>query len=76
MHISDIAKDYSDTNPKNIPLREALQSKMLKTIRENHAELKEIQGCACGKNANGSSHSPRTGSKKWSTQADIYSNFS
>jgi MoaA/NifB/PqqE/SkfB family radical SAM enzyme len=37
---------YSDTNLKNIPLREALQSKMLKTIRENHAELKEIQGCA------------------------------
>ncbi len=37
---------YSDTNLKNIPLREALQSKMLKTIRENHAELKEIHGCA------------------------------
>jgi MoaA/NifB/PqqE/SkfB family radical SAM enzyme len=37
---------YSDTNLKNLPLREALQSKMLKTIRENHAELKEIQGCA------------------------------
>jgi hypothetical protein len=29
-----------------MPLKEALQSKMLKTIRENHAELKEIQGCA------------------------------
>ncbi|MGD0071972.1 MAG: radical SAM protein [Candidatus Bathyarchaeia archaeon] len=37
---------YSDTNLKNMPLKEALQSKMLKTIRENHAELKEIQGCA------------------------------
>ncbi|MGA2386704.1 MAG: radical SAM protein [Candidatus Bathyarchaeia archaeon] len=37
---------YSDTNLKDIPLREALQSKMLKTIRENHAELKEIHGCA------------------------------
>lgn len=37
---------YSDTNLKNMPLKKALQSKMLKTIRENHAELKEIQGCA------------------------------
>ena len=37
---------YSDTNLKNLPLKDALQSKMLKTIRENHAELKEIQGCA------------------------------
>jgi MoaA/NifB/PqqE/SkfB family radical SAM enzyme len=37
---------YSDTNLKNVPLKEALQSKMLKTIRENHGELKEIQGCA------------------------------
>ena len=37
---------YSDTNLKNLSLREALQSKMLKTIRENHAELKEIHGCA------------------------------
>ena len=37
---------YSDTNLKNLPLKEALQSKMLKTIRENHAELKEIHGCA------------------------------
>ena len=37
---------YSDTNLKNITLREALQSKMLKTIRDNHAELKEIHGCA------------------------------
>ena len=37
---------YSDTNLKNMQLKEALQSKMLKTIRDNHAELKEIQGCA------------------------------
>ncbi len=37
---------YSDTNLKNMPLKDALQSKMLKTIRENHGELKEIQGCA------------------------------
>jgi len=37
---------YSDTNLKNLSLKEGLQSKMLKTIRENHAELKEIQGCA------------------------------
>ena len=37
---------YSDTNLKDMPLKEALQSKMLKTIRENHSELKEIQGCA------------------------------
>jgi MoaA/NifB/PqqE/SkfB family radical SAM enzyme len=37
---------YSDTNLKNMPLKEALQSKMLKTIRENHGELREIQGCA------------------------------
>lgn len=37
---------YSDTNLKNLPLKEALQSPMLKTIRENHDELKEIQGCA------------------------------
>ncbi len=37
---------YSDTNLKNMPLKEALQSKMLKTIRENRGELREIQGCA------------------------------
>ncbi len=37
---------YSDTNLKNMPLKDALQSKMLKTIRENHGELKEIRGCA------------------------------
>jgi len=37
---------YSDVNLKDIPLKEALQSKMLKTIRENHAQLQEIHGCA------------------------------
>ena len=37
---------YSDTNLKNISLKDALQSKMLKTIRENDGELKEIKGCA------------------------------
>jgi MoaA/NifB/PqqE/SkfB family radical SAM enzyme len=37
---------YSDTNLKNMPLKEALQSKMLKTIRENRSELREIRGCA------------------------------
>ncbi len=37
---------YSDTNINNSSLREALQSNMLKTIRENHEELAEINGCA------------------------------
>jgi MoaA/NifB/PqqE/SkfB family radical SAM enzyme len=37
---------YSDTNLKDIPLKDALQSKMLRTIREKHGELKEIKGCA------------------------------
>jgi MoaA/NifB/PqqE/SkfB family radical SAM enzyme len=37
---------YSDTNLKNMPLKDALQSKLLRTIRENRGELKEIQGCA------------------------------
>ncbi len=37
---------YSDTNLKNLPLKDALQSKMLRTIRENRGELKEIRGCA------------------------------
>ncbi len=37
---------YSDTNLKNMSLKDALQSKMLKAIRENHDELREIQGCA------------------------------
>jgi MoaA/NifB/PqqE/SkfB family radical SAM enzyme len=37
---------YSDTNLKNMSLKDALQSKMLRTIRENYGELKEIRGCA------------------------------
>jgi MoaA/NifB/PqqE/SkfB family radical SAM enzyme len=37
---------YSDTNLKNISLKEALQSKMLRTIRDCHGQLQEIHGCA------------------------------
>jgi MoaA/NifB/PqqE/SkfB family radical SAM enzyme len=37
---------YSDTNLNNISLKEALQSTMLKTIRENHGQLEETHGCA------------------------------
>jgi len=37
---------YSDTNIKNCSLKEALQSKMLRTIRENHKQLEETHGCA------------------------------
>jgi MoaA/NifB/PqqE/SkfB family radical SAM enzyme len=37
---------YSDTNIKNCSLKEALQSKMLRTIRENHGQLEETNGCA------------------------------
>jgi MoaA/NifB/PqqE/SkfB family radical SAM enzyme len=37
---------YSDINIKNYSLKEALQSKMLRTIRENHAQLEETHGCA------------------------------
>jgi MoaA/NifB/PqqE/SkfB family radical SAM enzyme len=37
---------YSDTNLKNMSLKDALQSKMLRIIRENHSHLKEIHGCA------------------------------
>jgi MoaA/NifB/PqqE/SkfB family radical SAM enzyme len=37
---------YSDMNLNNVSLKEALQSKMLKTIRENHEQLEEIHGCA------------------------------
>lgn len=37
---------YSDVNINNTSLREALQSSMLRTIRENHSELSEINGCA------------------------------
>jgi MoaA/NifB/PqqE/SkfB family radical SAM enzyme len=37
---------YSDTNLNNVSLKDALQSKMLRIIRENHSQLKEINGCA------------------------------
>jgi hypothetical protein len=37
---------FSDTNLKHLTLRDALQSKMLKTIRENHGQLEETHGCA------------------------------
>lgn len=38
---------YSDTSLKNLSLKEALQSKFLQTIRENHGELQETKGgCA------------------------------
>jgi MoaA/NifB/PqqE/SkfB family radical SAM enzyme len=37
---------YSDINIKNCSLKEALQSKLLRTIRENHEKLEEIHGCA------------------------------
>ena len=37
---------YSDINIKNCSLKEALQSKMLRTIRENHEQLEETHGCA------------------------------
>ena len=37
---------YSDINIKNCSLKEALQSKMLRTIRENHERLEETHGCA------------------------------
>lgn len=37
---------YSDSNVRNSTLKEALQSKLLKTIRENHEQLAETHGCA------------------------------
>lgn len=38
---------FSDTNIKNKPLKEALQSKLLSVIRQNYGELKETNGgCA------------------------------
>jgi len=35
---------YSDCNLKEISLKEALQSKLLKLIRDNHSELTETHG--------------------------------
>ncbi len=37
---------YSDINVKTVSLKKALQSQMLKTIRENQIELQEAHGCA------------------------------
>jgi MoaA/NifB/PqqE/SkfB family radical SAM enzyme len=37
---------YSDINIKNCSLKDALQSKMLRKIRENHEQLEETHGCA------------------------------
>jgi MoaA/NifB/PqqE/SkfB family radical SAM enzyme len=37
---------FSDMNITNVSLKEALQSKMLRTIRENHGQLEETHGCA------------------------------
>jgi MoaA/NifB/PqqE/SkfB family radical SAM enzyme len=38
---------YSDTNLKDTPLKEALQSEFLRTIRQNHEQLHETEGgCA------------------------------
>lgn len=42
---------YSDTNLLNVPLRDALQSRFLKQMRENHAMFQETDGgCALWKN--------------------------
>jgi MoaA/NifB/PqqE/SkfB family radical SAM enzyme len=42
---------YSDANLKKTPLREALQSRFLRALRENHEQLTETEGgCALWKN--------------------------
>ena len=42
---------YSDTNVKNRPLKEALKSKLIAEIRNNHHELTEARGgCALNEN--------------------------
>ncbi|MHB9156070.1 MAG: radical SAM protein [Endomicrobiales bacterium] len=42
---------YSDSNIRTVPLREALQSRILRVIRENHGRLQETRGgCALWKN--------------------------
>ncbi len=43
---------YSDVNLNDVTLKEALQSKLLRTIRENHGQLKEANGCALWKKRN------------------------
>ncbi len=43
---------YSDTSVKNMPLKEALRSKLIKEVRKNHDQLKESRGgCALKENA-------------------------
>jgi len=37
---------YSDTNLRDVSLKEALQSRMLRVIRESHGQLRETHGCA------------------------------
>ena len=38
---------YSDTSVADTPLKDALASRLLRAIRDNHAELKETRGgCA------------------------------
>ena len=42
---------YSDTNIKNMPLKQALKSKLMADIRSNHSELTEARGgCALNEN--------------------------
>ena len=43
---------YSDMNLNDVTLKEALQSKLLRTIRENHGSLQETHGCALWKKRN------------------------
>jgi MoaA/NifB/PqqE/SkfB family radical SAM enzyme len=43
---------YSDTSVKNMPLKEALKSRLIREVRENHDKLKESRGgCALKENA-------------------------
>ena len=48
---------YSDTNIRDTTLTEALKSEFLRKIRENHAELREMEnGCALWNKKNGWRH--------------------
>ena len=43
---------YSDTSVKNMPLKEALKSRLIAEVRDNHHKLKESRGgCALKENA-------------------------
>jgi MoaA/NifB/PqqE/SkfB family radical SAM enzyme len=43
---------YSDTSVKDMPLKQALQSRLIQEVRENHDQLKESRGgCALKENA-------------------------